>query len=257
VLLAQVQTAPVQPPSLLYNQRRLLVLYFDLRAMPVIERERAFASAQSFVRTKMQSGDVVAIMTAGDDVKIRQDFTGDSDRLLQTLDQLATDAGQEQDGTVDADRQLAGLQTAVNMLESLKQKKALIYFSIPSAGTATVGTLRSLIDSAIRANVAFYAIDARGPMPVGAALAPKGYIIGPEDVLQIQVTGQEGISGTYAVRPDGMVSVVLAGNIMAAGLTTSQLEAAISDRLDATGIISHPAVTVGVAAVHGPIKQNQ
>jgi hypothetical protein len=266
VLLAQVQAAPAAPaptsltaaaptpaaPQDKYKDRRMLVLYFDLGAMPAIDRARAFAAAQELVRTKMRSGDLLAIMTANDSVAVKQDFTDDRDRLLQTLDQLTADSGPESSAAVDVDRQLTGLHTAVNMLRPLQGKKAMVYFAAPAARTQSV-ELQPLIDAAIRANVAFYPVDSRGPMPQSPGM-DREYAIGAEDVVQVWVNQLQGISGQYAVRPDGMISVPLIGDVRAAGLTTSQLEAVVADRLDANGIVSHPSVTVGVFAVHSRMR---
>ena len=128
MMAAVAQTAAPQDK---YQDRRMLVLYFDLPAMPIIDRARAFAAAQEFVRTKMQPVDLLAIMTAGDGVAVRQDFTDDRDRLLQMLDQLIADSGPESGAAVDVDRQLTRLHTAVNMLGSLQGKKAVVYFAAP------------------------------------------------------------------------------------------------------------------------------
>jgi len=269
VLLAQVQAAPAAPvaaptataaapaPQDRYKDRRMLVLYFDLRAMPLIDRARAFAAAQEFVRTKMQPRDLLAIMTASDGVAVKQDFTDDRDRLLQTLDQLIADSGPESGAPVDADRQLTSLHTAVNMLGSLQGKKAVVYFAESAAGAEST-QLQPLIDDAIRANVAFYPVDARGLLATGAdveaALIPKAYIIGAEDVIHVWVVQQQGLSGQYTVRADGMISVAPIGDIRAAGLTASQLQAVIADRLEARGIITHPSVTVAVVTIHSRIR---
>src|ERR1700689_237509 len=42
------------------------------------------------------------------------------------------------------------------------------------------------------------------PVPIGGAPVEKTFIIGAEDVLQIWVLQQQGISGQYSVRPDGI-----------------------------------------------------
>jgi beta-lactamase regulating signal transducer with metallopeptidase domain len=252
VLLAQVQAAPAAAPQDKYKDRRMSILYFDLEAMPAIDRARAFASAQEFVRTKMQPGDLLAIMTAGDGVKVMQDFTDDRDRLLQTLDRLTADSGPESSAAVDVDQQLIRLHTAVNMLGSLQGKKALVYFA-QSAARADSAEFQPLINAAIRANVAFFAVDSRGLMP-SLPVADTAYIIGAGDVLQVWVNQQPGASGQYAVRADGMISVPFIGDIHTEGLTTSQLQAVIADRLEANGIVSHPSVTVGVFAVHSRIR---
>jgi VWFA-related protein len=189
----------------------------------------------------------MSIMTANDSVKVMQDFSGDRDELLRTLDQLMSDSGPES-GAADADQQLTRLHTAVNMLGSMQGKKAVVYFSMPSTRNDSL-ELRPLIDAAIRANVAFYSVDARGlilPFPE----TNRAYTIGAQDVLQIRVAQQQGVSGTYSVRPDGKISVPMIGEIRAVGLTTVQLEAVIVDRLETDGIADHPSVTVAVAAVH-------
>jgi hypothetical protein len=259
VLLAQVQAAPAAasapsataaPQDNKYKDRRMLVLYFDLEAMPIMDRTRAFAAAQEFVRTKMQSSDVLGIMTAADGIAVKQDFTDDRDRLLQTLDRLRADSGPESGAAVDVDRQLTRLRTAVNMLGPLPGKKAVVYFAEPGPRTGSV-ELQPLIDAAIRANVAFYTVDSRGLLPQLSG-TDKAYAIGAGDVLEVSVGQLQGISGQYAVRADGTLSVPLVGEVRVAGLTPTQLAALIADRLDANGIVSHPSVTVVVA--HSQIK---
>jgi polysaccharide biosynthesis/export protein len=84
----------------------------------------------------------------------------------------------------------------------------------------------------------------------GMAPVEKTYVIGAEDVLQIWVIEQPGISMQYSVRPDGIISVPLVGDLKVTGLTTGQVEAAISDRLKANEILKDPSVTVGIFASH-------
>lgn len=88
------------------------------------------------------------------------------------------------------------------------------------------------------------------PVMKGGAPVEKTYIIGAEDVLQVWVIEQTGISGQYSVRPDGIISVPLVGDIKVAGLTTGQVETAIADRLKANEILKDPSVTVGIFASH-------
>ncbi|MDD4357330.1 MAG: polysaccharide biosynthesis/export family protein [Smithellaceae bacterium] len=70
------------------------------------------------------------------------------------------------------------------------------------------------------------------------------YIIGPEDVLNIHVWKEESMSKTVPVRIDGKISLPLADDIQAAGLTPLQLKNVIIDKLK--GFIESPAVTVTV-----------
>lgn len=74
------------------------------------------------------------------------------------------------------------------------------------------------------------------------------YIIGPEDSLQVTVWKEPTLSGTFPVRPDGMISLVLAGDIPAAGLTPMALSNDISQRLKK--YIQDPVVTVVVLGVN-------
>jgi polysaccharide export outer membrane protein len=87
------------------------------------------------------------------------------------------------------------------------------------------------------------------PVLIGGAPVEKTFIIGAEDILQVWVLQQPNISGQYPVRPDGIISVPMVGDVKASGLTTEQLEASIADRLKANEIIIDPSVTVGVFQV--------
>jgi polysaccharide biosynthesis/export protein len=82
-----------------------------------------------------------------------------------------------------------------------------------------------------------------------AGTADKSYVIGAEDVLFIQVWGDQRLSGQNLVRPDGKISMNLIGEIQAGGLTPSQLEASISDLLKSKEILNKPQVTVQVTQI--------
>jgi polysaccharide export outer membrane protein len=74
------------------------------------------------------------------------------------------------------------------------------------------------------------------------------YIIGAEDGLTITVWREPTLSGSFPVRPDGMISLVLLGDVPAAGLTPMQLGKNIEERLKK--FIQDPSVAVGVSAVN-------
>jgi polysaccharide export outer membrane protein len=61
------------------------------------------------------------------------------------------------------------------------------------------------------------------PTPPTAA-AGKDYIIGPEDVIDVQVWGSSDLNQTVFVRPDGRLSLPLVGEIAVAGKTVQQLQ---------------------------------
>ena len=46
---------------------------------------------------------------------------------------------------------------------------------------------------------------------------PKGFVIGPEDVLAVHFWRDQEMSGDVTVRPDGMITLPLVGDIRAAG----------------------------------------
>ena len=85
------------------------------------------------------------------------------------------------------------------------------------------------------------------PGPVRAKPAPAGveeYRIGPEDVLAITVWKNDAMSRVLPVRPDGMISLPLVDDVMAAGLTPMELRNVLAQKL--TEFVPSPAVTVVV-----------
>jgi len=84
--------------------------------------------------------------------------------------------------------------------------------------------------------------------PRVAQVRPDSYIIGSDDMLAINVWKEPEMSKTVPVRPDGMISLPLLGEIKAKGLTPVQLEDQISDSLKK--IMSDPQVTVIVTSVN-------
>ncbi len=65
----------------------------------------------------------------------------------------------------------------------------------------------------------------------GGPIDPNRYVIGAQDSLQITVWKDATLSGTVPVRPDGMISMNLVGDLRAAGLTPMALAADIGQRL--------------------------
>ena len=87
------------------------------------------------------------------------------------------------------------------------------------------------------------------PPVIGAQAPPpiqqdKDYIIGPEDVLEIQVWGNKDLNQTVFVRPDGRTSLPLVGEIGVAGKTVQQLQDHLTDVYEKT--VKGAVVTVMV-----------
>ncbi len=76
----------------------------------------------------------------------------------------------------------------------------------------------------------------------------SSYIIGPEDVLDVNVWKEPDNSKTVPVRPDGKISLPLLNDVQAAGLTPMQLQENIKEGLKK--YISEPQVTVIVTQVN-------
>ena len=188
------QIAPERPGDVRYKDRRLLALYFDMSAMPVPDQLRAQSAAVKFIRTQMAPQDLMAILSFSDGVHVLRDFTDNRNDLENTVDKLFVGEGQGFDFTdaddssadtgtafgeddsefnlFNTDRQLAALQTAAQMLGTLNEKKVLIYFAsgLRLSGVDNQAQFQATTNAAIRANVSFYSIDARGLV----AQAPMG-----------------------------------------------------------------------------------
>ena len=74
------------------------------------------------------------------------------------------------------------------------------------------------------------------------------YVIGPDDVLSIVVWKEPDFTKVVPVRPDGMISVALAGDIKAAGLTVKELQENLTKQLKA--FVDNPEVSVSVQEFH-------
>lgn len=171
-----------------YQNRRLIVLYFDLTTMQPDDVQNVMQQAEAFIHKQMQPADLVAIATLGDSLQVNQDFTGDKSALLNTLRGLnpATAAGYAggttgtTEGTADdgstfaaddtefnianADRSLEAVESICDMLRGVDQKKSLLYFSsgIQRSGVDNEITLRSAVNACVKSNASIYSVDARG-----------------------------------------------------------------------------------------------
>lgn len=69
-----------------------------------------------------------------------------------------------------------------------------------------------------------------------------GYVLGPEDVLEVSVWGYADLTRTVAVRPDGRISLPLVGSIAVTGTSVEELTRALTHAYAA--YIKNPQVTV-------------
>lgn len=178
-----------------YQDRRLMVMLFDFSSMQPFEQIRAREAAIKFLTSQMTASDMVSIMTFSTELKTIQGFTADRDLLINTINRFRTGESSENATTADegadsqdqsgqfvadetefnifnADLKLAALEDAARQLGQYPEKKALIYISggLQKNGVDNQSQLRATVNTAVRANVAFYPIDARGL----SALVPGG-----------------------------------------------------------------------------------
>lgn len=114
----------------------------------------------------------------------------------------------------------------------------LAVFAVVSASSA-VSAQESATDSKSAPSVSPAAPD---------AAAKDEFKIGAEDVIYIRVMHETDLTGPQDVRPDGMISLQLVGEIKAAGRTPGQLAQDIRDKLLAT--IRSPEVSVQVVRIN-------
>jgi len=212
-LIGQKRISSDHRDKIQYQDRRLLVLYFDLMTMPKQEMYRAFDAGRKFIQSRMAEPDMMAILIFYQNVvRVFLDFTDDREMLDLAIQTLMKEMEEERDlstpdtsaafgqnsaefNLFNTDRQLAALQNAVKMLGMLNERKSLIYFSsgLRLNGMDNQAQLRATINAAVRANVMFYPVDARGLV----AQAPMG------DATRQSTGGVGMLSGATAM---GMMS---------------------------------------------------
>ncbi|MBI3693378.1 MAG: VWA domain-containing protein, partial [Acidobacteria bacterium] len=81
-----VRREPAAPARVIrYQDRRLLVLFFDFSAMPPTDQIRAQEAALKFLDQKMTAADLVSVMTFSTRLQVVQDFTDDRETLTKTI----------------------------------------------------------------------------------------------------------------------------------------------------------------------------
>src|ERR1700722_13399718 len=176
------------PPTLDARDRRLIVLFFDFSAMEPEQIDRSVDAVKKFVSTKMQPADLIALVSLATNMHVDCDFTDDKDKLLALLASYNSGQGQGFDtgttgtsegtaetsgsfteddtdlNTFSADRKLLALQSLMQALGKLPQKKSIIYFSngITQTGVDNQSSLRAATAAAVKANASIYSLDVRG-----------------------------------------------------------------------------------------------
>lgn len=175
------------------QNRRLLVLFFDLTSMANDDLQRAHDAAQKFVDKQMTAADLVSIVTYSTKLSVWVDFTNDRAKIQKAIKGLIPGASASlsdnlyaaaQEGEYDVqgytgaaytpdetefnvfntDQKLAAMEGLANVLEAIPGRKAIVEFTggITQTGEENRTELRAATDAANRADVSIYSIDARG-----------------------------------------------------------------------------------------------
>ncbi len=251
--LPQTQISAELPGDTRYQNKRLLVLYFDMTAMPPPDQLRAVAAAEKFIRTQMTTADLMALMRfEGGAVRVMSDFTADRERLnniLRTMivgeaegyDESVADDSSSDTGAAfgqddsefnifNTNRQLSALQTAAKMLGQLSEKKSLLYFAsgLRLNGLNNQAQLHATINAAVRAGVSFWPIDARGLVaqaPLGDATqgspGGRGMYTGAS-ALAVANNFQQSQDTLFALAADTGGKALLDNNDLGMGIVQAQ-----------------------------------
>jgi VWFA-related protein len=250
--LTQIAAPP--PGDIKYQDRRLLVFYFDGSAMSPSDQIRAYSNALKYIDTLMTPADLIAIMSFQNGaVSVKADFTDNKAALREVINILIYGDDQNNDGIPDhpegsafgqndaefnifnTDRQLAALQTAVSMLRALPEQKTLLYFAsgLRLNGSDNQAQLRATVNAAIRANVTLNPIDARGlvaspPLGDASRQSPGGLGMFTGKLAEAAVTNFQRSQDTlFALAKDTGGRAMLDYNDLSLGIV--QAAQAVSD----------------------------
>jgi polysaccharide biosynthesis/export protein len=133
-------------------------------------------------------------------------------------------------------------------------KRTILFFAALMLLASASGARAALQDKAagkpapsVAAGPDGAATDAEGKSLSPATTDPS-YIIGPEDVLDINVWKEPDMTRIVPVRPDGKISLPLINDVQAAGSTPQQLAGAVKEKL--RKFLTDPQVTVIVTQIN-------
>lgn len=85
------------------------------------------------------------------------------------------------------------------------------------------------------------------PASVVQAQAYQGYVLGPDDSIQVIVYGQPDAGISTRIKADGTIVMPLIGTVQAAGLTNIALAKLVADKLSQGGFLKSPVVNVEIS----------
>ena len=177
------------------HDHRLIVMFFDLTSMQPDDLERSQEAARNYINKQMQPADLVAVLSLDSALTVDQDFTANKQLLLRAVGGYSGAQGsgyelgatsttnQVEDTTsftpdeseyndLNTDRELFAIEDISHALAYINEKKSLLYFSggIQRDGIENQASLHAAVNTAVRANISIYSVDARGLQ----AISPLG-----------------------------------------------------------------------------------
>lgn len=124
----------------------------------------------------------------------------------------------------------------------------LAVFAFPALSIAQTTAPAPIAPSVAPATVTAVPVTPSTATPAPAPSADEGYIIGPEDVIEVNVLGQPEFRTQARVESDGSIALPFLGKQQVNGQTPLTLAAAVSSRLKAGGYYTNPVATVTVTS---------
>ena len=177
------------------RNHRLIVMFFDLTSMQPDDIDRAQDAARNYINKQMHPADLVAVASLDNTLSLDQDFTANKQLLLRAVNAYSGPQGngyalgatsttnqvedsssftpdEQEYNDINTDRELFAIEDIAKSLTYLNEKKSLLYFSggIQRDGIENQASIHAAINTAVRANVAIYSVDARGLQ----AISPLG-----------------------------------------------------------------------------------
>jgi VWFA-related protein len=203
VLVPMAGLTPAEGVQHEIQNRRLIVLFYDLTSLRPDSLVRAVDSGEKFVREQMSPADLVGVVSYGNQLRVLAALTNDRDALMRAIRGITpgkesaladvananTDADEElvqedagaaftpdetEFNIFNTDRKLSAVESLSELLRYIPGKKSVIHFSngITQTGDENRSQLDAAVDAANRSNVSLYTVDAQGldaPAPGGDA----------------------------------------------------------------------------------------
>ena len=141
-----------EQPVMNVRDRRVIVFFFDFSAMEPEQIDRCVDAAKKYVNSQMHPADLVALVSLATNMRVDLDFTDDKAKILSVLNGYSSGSGEGFDNgdtgsaegaaetggsftpddtdynTFSADRKLLALQSTMDALGKISQKKVAHLF---------------------------------------------------------------------------------------------------------------------------------